>query len=255
MSEKIDFKLYVELFVMYTISVVIFVLDVNIKSAISENASISLSQISDEYSFLVSFFFGIFLNPFFIIFYLDFIFKNRSPLKIHSLYLIFMLIKEAVMFKFFTCFNYINTSLLIARSCFNLLFLIITVISQLERIYSKQPNRSENWKFSFSDKLSITASTISILAIFIFNVLLLVLLNKPLKFVMNASNINIGYFDQSEVNAIKNNKYVIDEFFEQRVIGTLNDIVNSKTKTLLHCTRDICTPTYLHTVSFYLNFF
>ena len=61
----------------------------------------------------------------------------------------------------------------------------------------------------------------------------------------------MGYFNQTEVNAIRNNTFVKDNFFEQRVIGTLNDIINSNNLTFLYkvCSEGACVPYYSRSVS------
>ena len=163
-------------------------------------------------------------------------------------FVIFIVIREAIFFKLFTCFNYADNSLLIARSSLNFVLFAIAFISLLINIFNGPP------KVSLCIISAYVAPFITILAL---NIVLLVLLKKPLEFPINASNINIGYFNQTEIDAIKSNTYVKDDFSDMHFICTLDDLINSEKKTLSSTyTRDnIYTGgsntyyIYLHTVS------
>ena len=138
------------------------------------------------------------------------------------------------MFKLFTCFNYPDNNFLMARSSLNLILLAVVIfISIPTYIYGYRSNdktKSFNCYQTFFTILTVA----SILAILILNILLLVHVNKSLEFTKNASNINMGHFNQTEIDAIRNNSYVKDNLFEQRVIGTLSDIIYSNKMNFLY---------------------
>ena len=193
-------------FILFDISIfvsniVIFALDMTTLLAINDNASISLSQkamgypedgIAGGYVFIDMIAF--------LVLFICLITRNESILQAHWFFTILIMIKEAVMFKLFTCYNYANTSIMIARSSLNFLFLMSSLIAQLISICDKRPNISDNLIRTFILIILILAAVASILAILILNIFILVRFNKPLEFVMNASNINIGYFNQTEID-------------------------------------------------------
>ena len=161
------------------------------------------------------------------------------------------MIKEAIIFKLFTCFNYANNDIFIARSSLNFIFVISMLIYLVISVFKNPPNTSVKLIIKSVQILSMFATAASLLVIFILNIVLLVQLKQPLLLAIGASNINIGYFNQTEITAIKNNSYVKDNSFEQRVISTLSDVIYSKNKTLSYvtCSRKSCTYFYLHRVS------
>ena len=246
--EKIEITLY------FLLSVSIFILDMVIIKMIKKSSSILASQLSvgvPPRDFLIpvpDMFLTIFIVCGLIINH--WICKENKYIP-KNVFVIIIMIKEALKFKLFTCFNYPDNNFLMARSSLNLILLSVLIFITIPKcIYVDRSHKKTELCWYQICFAILTAA--SILAIFILNICLLVQANKSLEFNKNESDINMGYFNQTEIDAISNNSYVKDNFFEQRVIGTLSDIIYSNDKKLSHkdCTPNGCYNYYLRSVSF-----
>ena len=238
------------------LSIVIFTLEIVIISTIKDSASISLSEISNGLSsnglmigdIVLTVIAWLMLLAIWIIIY-----QNKNDFLVLAIFVftILIMIKEAIIFKLLTCFNYANNDIFIARSSLNFIFAISVLMFLVISVYKKPPNTTDKLIIKLFQILCMLTTAASLLVVFILNIVLLVQLKQPLPLAIGASKINIGYFNQTEITAIKNNSYVKDGSFDQRVISTLSDVIYSKNKTLSYvtCSRKSCTYFYLHTVS------
>ena len=91
------------------------------------------------------------------------------------------------------------------------------------------------------------------LAILILNIVLLTMLNNLLENNIGPDNIKIGYFNQTDTNSILNGKYVKDNTYSNRIIGTLSNVIYSNNKVLSYVScssKSSCTYYYLHFYNF-----
>ena len=178
-------------------------------------ASIAVYQLGDEVSVrglsigvvLFDIFSMAAMFAFFFIFYTD---KNKI-LVVGFLPAVSVLLitKEAVIIKFITCFNYANNSTVIARS--TMVFLFVATFVGLQTIYLLNLQQSNNSRIL--QTVFTVILLIALVATVVINIYMLAVLQPSTNKDIGPSNINIGYFNQTEINAISNNTYTMDAFF------------------------------------------
>ena len=149
--------------------------------------------------------------------------KNSNVITgIYIVFMFFFIVKETIMFKFITCYNYPTNSIIIARS---FLVFIMVLFSTMLSVRYLQSKSSPNFRILYFILIFILGSLM--LAIFILNIVLLSMLNNPLANKIGPENIKIGYFNQTDINLILNGKYVKDNTYNNRIIGTLSNVIYS----------------------------
>lgn len=222
----------------------IYVFDILIYSDISSRVSIAANQLGSPTNFDgigISFFiFGAFvitsnlllaLSPFIKKYDLNSFFITWLVLSS-----IVTIIREALVFSYITCFNFYITSFPVARA--SLSFVLVCTIFLI--IWKQtQEIRNSDKIYPISIKiLIIFSSTIFILTTIGLNIVLLTQLRWDNRIDITSKNIKIGFFNPSEQLAIKSGTYIKDQYFDNRLVGSLNDIIKSNNKTLV---KKICT--------------
>ena len=150
-----------------------------------------------------------------------------------------------------TCFNYADNSTVIARSSKVLLF--VAAFVGLHSIHLLNPKQSSSSSRHRITQIVLTVILlIALVATVVINIYMLAVLQPSTNKDIGPSNINIGYFNQSEINAISNNSYTIDAYYNTRTLGTLYSLIYSNNKILdrFFCTHSeygqSCTYYYWH---------
>ena len=96
------------------------------------------------------------------------------------------------------------------------------------------------------------------LSIIALNIVILVKLRPKLNFKISTDNIQIGFFNSSEISLIQNGTFEKTSTFDDQLIGNLSDIIYSPDKVFDHreCYNDknfrsiqTCTDYFMHTFS------
>ena len=150
---------------------------------------------------------------------------------------VLLITKEAVIIKFMKCFNYASNSTVIARS--SMVFLFVAAFVGLHAIHLLNPKQSSS---SSRHRITQTVLTvillIALVATVVINIYMLAVLQPSTNKDIGPSNINIGYFNQTEINAISNNTYSMDAFYNTRTLSNLYSLIYSNNKIL---DRVVCT--------------
>ena len=239
-------------------------LDIGIIFKTILNASIALKQLSDSVSLLLL---GAFVIAFdlmiFVGFLFYFLFTHTTINQRHSIFLsgvmIFIIVKEAVYFKFLSCFNFASNHLLVARSSVAVFFLVLFIGWQFSSYfypifkYSNVGDRSIDTCQTVFITIAIILGAVSI----ILNIILLSTLRATLSIDIKPENIKMGFFNQAEISSIMNGSFKKDYALDNRFVGSLSDVVYSKNSTYSHriCTYSrksgrTCTYYYWHSYSF-----
>ncbi|CAF0989299.1 unnamed protein product [Brachionus calyciflorus] len=139
--------------------------------------------------------------------------------------------KEAILFKFYTCFNHNEHSFLIARCILTFFFCLI--IGLLNLFYLFIIKNSENKPHRLTALLKYPFYVISILAllaILALNIAILAKLKREISFPIEPNKIEMGYFTRNEINQIESGNFIKDSEYDQRIVGKLSDILFSNKK-------------------------
>ncbi|RNA31637.1 hypothetical protein BpHYR1_045902 [Brachionus plicatilis] len=143
--------------------------------------------------------------------------------------------KEAITYKFITSFNYTFYQIAQARASLTLI-LVILVGSFNLLLFIPNQTLSKNW-YKLVKKVAFVVCIFVLIGIAILNIFLLDELDTSFKKEINPEKIKMGFFNQTEIDLIKNESFYKDRNY--LLVGTLNDILNSKNKTR-DCSRSNC---------------
>ena len=145
------------------------------------------------------------------------------------LVLLLMVPSEAIFLKFITCFNFYNNAIVIARSSLAIilacLLSVVPLLCFLYTILNDSPMKCDLKLFV------IPLLVIPALAILGMNIVLINQLGAPLGQDIQPSNINMGFFNDNEISSIQNENYTKENTYDQRLVGTLSQILRSSDKT------------------------
>jgi len=147
-----------------------------------------------------------------------------------STHFVFTMITESLTYKFITCFNYSNNQIVKARSALMMCLMLITIIATCVGWFRTDILNDSRVKKLMKITLCFFLG-IPCLIILSLNIVLMARLKPELSQKIEPSNIHLGFFNQSEINSIENSAYVKDEYFNQRIVGRLSDIIYSELKT------------------------
>jgi hypothetical protein len=244
----------------FIVELVIIALDFSITIITMYNASISIFQLGDGVS-IRGLMTGIIVVEIFLfilhIVYFIVLFRKRlHNIFAYTLGSILFLTKEAILYKFIICFNYPDNGMVIARSSLVFLITLIFVLAYFFHIFYME-QRNGNNPFSLKPNwleilLTLFVGVLQI-AIVILNIVLLASLKQPLGIKIGPSNIQLGYFNQNEINSIQSGVYLKDMSFNDRFVGNLSEIIYSKDRRYAYrrCTYSYksgttCTYYYWH---------
>ena len=146
---------------------------------------------------------------------LSFIISDHSITIFNLMVIALILPSEIINYKFLSCFNYSKTEMVI-RSMLLIAVMVFSILATFKR-----DNNLVVFKFSFLSFLSFAVS------------LVLIVINIKLLYMFTASNssysimqseINLGFFSQFEIDAIRNGSLIEDQTFNDRIIGNLEEI-------------------------------
>ncbi|RNA31633.1 hypothetical protein BpHYR1_045898 [Brachionus plicatilis] len=153
--------------------------------------------------------------------------------------------KEAITYKYMVCFNYTFYQVVQARACLTLILVILIGLFHL-LIFIPDQTLSKNW-YKLVKIVLLLVSILVLIGIAILNIFLLVKLNTSFKKDINPGTIKMGFFNQTEIDLIEQEKFVKDPNYSYRFVGTLYDILFSNNKRLAYsyCSRSNCRRYYL----------
>ena len=134
---------------------------------------------------------------------------------------IFNLITEALFFKFASCFNFTNNTIVIARSSLMILLQIMSII-----IFSKIL-KEELKKTLLGTICKTIFYIVTSIVIIVLNLVLLAHLKPELNYNIEASSIRMGFFNSTEINSIQMGTYMKTDFYSHQLIGNLSDVLFS----------------------------
>ena len=134
------------------------------------------------------------------------------------------LVCEVFFFKFTYCHNYVSNSIIIARSVLAILF----VISQYANlgICCVYLVSEQDWRYFTHIGLSILFA-LGVTSMLVLNAILLAGLGPSLSNQIGPYNIQMGFFNSTEVGLIKNGTFTKNLDFESRLVGRLGDAIYS----------------------------
>jgi hypothetical protein len=217
------------------IEIVILSLDLTVIHRVRFESSIALEQFSEDISitgFMTAItVFDILTLLFHIIYFFIPDGKKNSRCAAYNLIFLVYLIKEPLILKCFTCFNYSSNAIVIARS--NLIFLLIFLFAIAYFLdlfaFENKTNRLESNLFILDICLAFLF-TMLISAVVVINIILLLKTNESTDKAVGPNNIQIGFFNRKEVTAILDGTYPKNTDLNRRLIGNLSDIIFNKNK-------------------------
>lgn len=233
-----------------TLAIIVFSLNITILKSTLQTASIALPQLDHADGVSMH---GIYIGVIVVgVFQLIAIFIpccltiGRSDsfligntVVLSSITCILIIIPESLTFKFISCFNYSNNHMVKARSSLAICLMLLIIFIIFYSWFRSQVRLSEyfNWLIKLSFCLFLIIPCLVVLAL---NIVLLVRLKPELTQKIDPSNIYMGFFNQSEIISIQKGDYVKDNYFSERIVGKLSDIINSELKK----SRTRCYTTY-----------
>lgn len=139
--------------------------------------------------------------------------------------------REAIVYKFITCFNYTNNSVIIARSTLAFVLVFLIFLASIRYLFTKA-DYSTSYKDSCIKITGFILTILTLATVLVLNILVLVNLKSELKSDISPSNIDIGFFSSSEIAQINLGQFSKDSNFNMRVIAKLSDIIYSENKQL-----------------------
>jgi hypothetical protein len=152
------------------------------------------------------------------------------------------------------CFNFYDISFPVTRACLSIVLVFALFTNVWKQI--QETRNSSNNSNPISMRLLIIPSSIAFILVTLgLNILLLVQLRWNNSQDINTTNIKMGFFDPNEQLEINSGMYKMDQYFDTRLVGSLNDIVKSNNKTLVKriCVNRRCSYIYRRQYSFNIN--
>lgn len=238
--------------------IAIFGLDITFNEQTLKRASIATDTFNSGVSFV-----GInngfyVLTIFFIIGLLFSIGEAFIPKKeftifyLSALVLLLLIPREAILYKFITCFNYSNNAIIIARASLTFVLMIfLLALNVLYLAFLREENEVHSSLLRVGRILAFIVTVCSVIAIVVLNILIIVNLKPQFNNDISPYNIDIGYFDKNDISNIESGLYVKDIHFNKRVISKLSDVIFSQNKKLAYrrCSKNSCTSYYLRTLN------
>ena len=170
--------------------------------------------------------------------------------------LFFNVVTEGIFFKFAICFNYPTNDIVIARSCMVIILMLILIIIPFWLHYYRYINEDYD-KIESNDGAFMKALfIIPCIGIIALNIALLVKLRPQLNYTIGPYNIQMGFFNSSEISLIQNGTYVKTNTFDDQLIGSLSDIIYSPDKVFVYKTcssngkgGQSCTERFMHNLT------
>lgn len=143
--------------------------------------------------------------------------------------LLLYLPKEAILLKFFTCFNHYDHSFIIARCILTFVFCLVMGLFGISCIFVLDKIRKTLHRvINLLTYPSFVISVIILLAIIGINIALAAILKPPLSYDTSPDKIQMAFFSQSDINRIENGIYIKPSNYEHRVIGNLSALLKSE---------------------------
>jgi len=219
--------------------VLIYALGLTILRRTTQSASIAASQLMDNGFTLTGVYSGVIaLGMIQIILAISLIFFTVIDTRFGQSWLLVLFLglttllfvapSEVIFFKFCTCFNFFNNDIVVARSSLVIVLgFLLLLVPLLCLFYVKFDDGTIKCDAKL---LTIPVLLIPTLAIIGMNGALIYQLNAPLNQDIQPSNINMGFFDETEFSEIQNGSFTRDSMFDQRFVGTLSQIIESTDK-------------------------
>lgn len=165
--------------------------------------------------------------------------------------LLLYLPKEAIILKFYACFNHYEHSFIIARCILTFLFCLIVGLFGICCIFTLDNIRKSLHRvINILTYPSFVLSIIVLLAIIAINIALAAILKPPVLYDTSPDKIQMGFFSKSDINRIQNGVFIKNPTYEQKIIGNLSMLLNSD-KTYLK--SDSLYRSYERTITCYGN--
>lgn len=214
----------------------IFGIDIKLMADFSNTASISIDYFNQSIHFSIISGLAILIGFICIILTFAVGVHILGDEMLKSLYLliiltVFSLINEGLIYKLLSCFNHYNFGLVQARSCLAILgasFLSFCVTCELIEIFKNNKDKQITRSLIVVFIILIVAMTPFI----VLNSLLLKNLDTSFEKDISLKTIKMGLFTSNEIEQITNHKYEKQPYFDKKLLGLLDNIVNSKSKVL-----------------------
>lgn len=160
-------------------------------------------------------------------------------------YSIISIVRDGLIAKQFSCFNYFNNDIVLARASLSIIsaVILISIVVILNYIKKESLDDSET-------KIRIITSIILglvCLTMIITNSIILNNLQEKLEIDIQPTKIDIAFFNTSEYTSIQSGSFNKDSLSGYRFVAKLSDIIFSQQKTLARriCSRNSCSNYYL----------
>ncbi|RNA11309.1 hypothetical protein BpHYR1_001587 [Brachionus plicatilis] len=142
--------------------------------------------------------------------------------------LLLYLPKEAILLKFYSCFNHYDHSFIIARSILTFIFCLVLSLFGISCIFVLDKIRKILHRaINLLTYPSFVLSIVTLLAIIAINIALAAILKPPLLYDTSPHKIQMGFFSKSDINRIQNGVFIKDNSYDQNIIGNLSMLVDS----------------------------
>lgn len=146
--------------------------------------------------------------------------KLRKLCGILILNMILLITIESLLFRFISCFNYSNNQPVLIRSILVCVYTLAT--SSITFLIIRMEIENKTFK-----NTSTIFNVCVLIAVTVINIFTLVNLRPSLLKPIGPQYINLGYFNESDIRAIKEGSYFKDEFYNNRILCKLKDILSS----------------------------
>lgn len=237
------------------IPICVFGLDWKLMADVLYRASFSIDEFNQPISYSSIYMSIIVINFIFLflvlianigfIFYSIFNFGTTNLYSIYSLavsFLIFSIPIESITYKFISCFSFYQASLVQARSTLMIVYALAMFGFSFSLFYNIRNKEKIIIGFFCIGFLVFLLAVITICAL---NIVLLINLSQTSKDI-NPETIKMGIFKPDEIELIKSGKFVKEPNFDQRIFGSINNVITSEDKTLhsVDCSDDNCSNYY-----------
>ena len=166
--------------------------------------------------------------------------------------LLFNVVSEGIFYKFAICFSFPTNGIVIARSSFAIILMLTLIIVPFSLHFFRSVNGGIDKKSRVNDALMNSFLIIPCLGIIALNIALIAQLKSQLNYTLSPYNIQMGFFNSSEISLIQNGTYVKTSTFDDQLIGSLSNVMYSPNKIFDHreChwngKSQSCTDYYMH---------
>lgn len=264
-DSKIKVFTFLIIVLIILIAITTFALDITYQVQTLTSASISIDQFDADVSFIginVGF---IVLAILHIVSLFPLVFEPCFPQQEYLIFyttltcLALLIPREAILFKFISCFNFSNNGVIIARASLTLLSMLLLLLLSIKLVIS-DTKESSKCILTFFRIVAFVVSLCCVITIIMLNIFTLINLKSELKTEISPYKIDVGYFTKDEITKVEEGVFVKNSDFEKRFVGKLSDVIYSSNKKIAYsdcytsCQNRVCstkcTDYYWRTLNF-----